>query len=104
MTFIFKYRPLGMVKKNFYIQTFILFTRLDMLRANDIVPLARYPEPLEPQDTPPTSKMPSGKARGEYVQVKKEVESRSKNYDEDSLNMREKALLVCFRFHVENYR
>ena len=70
-----------------------------MLRANDIVP--RNPEPLEPQenalDTPPTSETFSGKGE----QVKEEVESGSESDDEDS--MREKALLVRFRFHVANY-
>ena len=64
-----------------------------MLRANDIVP--RNPEPPEPLalDTQPTS-MSSGK--GGHVKVEEEVESGSE--DEDS--MREKALLVRFRFHI----
>ena len=72
-----------------------------MLRANDIVPLARNPELLEPQDTPSTSETPSGK--GEPVQVKRDVKFESEIDDEDSLNMRENALLVRFRFHVEKY-
>ena len=72
-----------------------------MLFANDIVPLARTPEPVEPQDTPSASETPSGKV--EHVQVKRDVESGSEIDNEDSLNMRENALLVRFRFHVENY-
>ena len=74
-----------------------------MLRANDIVPLTRNPEPraLEPQNTPSTSQTPPGK--GEHVQVKREIESGSRIDDEDSLSMREKALLVRFIFHVEIY-
>ena len=68
-----------------------------MLRANDIVP---HPEPLEPQehalDTLLTSETSSGK--GKHCKVEK-VESGSE--DEDI--MKEKALLVCFRFHVVNY-
>jgi len=74
-TFIFKYRP------------------LEMLRANDIVP--QNPEPREPQehtlDTPPISETSSRK--GEHSKVKEEVESGSESEtDEDS--MREKALLA----------
>lgn len=68
-----------------------------MLRANDIAP--RNPEPLVPQvrtlDTPPTCGTSSRK--GEHFKVKREaVESGSETGDEDS--MREKALLVCFKF------
>jgi hypothetical protein len=68
-----------------------------MLHANDIVP--RNPEPLEPQEyaldtvTPETS---SGK--GKQFKVEKDVESGLETDDEES--MKEKALLVCFRFHV----
>ena len=69
-----------------------------MLRANDIVPLTRNPEPLEP---PSTSQTPPGK--GEHVQVKREIKSGSRIDDEDSLSMRERALLVRFIFHVEIY-
>ena len=72
-----------------------------MLRANDIVPLARNPKLLEPQATPSTSQTPSGK--GEHVQVKRDIESGSEIDDEYSLKMREKALLVRFRFRVVNY-
>jgi hypothetical protein len=76
-----------------------------MLRANDIVP--RNPELPKPQEhaleTPPTSETSSGK--GEYsTKVKREVESGSEiDDDEDSLSIREKALLVCFRFYIVNY-
>ena len=69
-----------------------------MLCANGIVPLARNPEPLEP---PSTSQTPPEK--GEHVQVKREIESGSRIDDEDSLSMRERALLVRFIFHVEIY-
>ena len=66
-----------------------------MLRANDIVP--RNPEPFEPQEyTPLTSEMSTRK--GENSKVKKEVESGSDTDDDDRI--REKALLVRFRFHV----
>jgi hypothetical protein len=97
VTFIFKYRPLGMVKKAYIFKLIIYFiTRLEMLRANDIIP--RNPEPLKSQahalETPPASETSSRK--GEYTKVKSDVESGSD--DEDSLNRREKALLVCFRF------
>ena len=74
-----------------------------MLRVNDIVP--QNSEPLESQEhalnTPPTSKTSSRK--GEHSKVKEEVESGSEIDDEDSMSLREKALLVCFRFHVVNY-
>lgn len=68
-----------------------------MLRANDIVP--RNPEPLAPQkralDTPSTSQMST--RMGEQFKVKKEADgSGSDTDDEDSI--KEKALLVCFRF------
>jgi len=74
VTFIFKYRP------------------LEMLRANDIVP--RNPELLEPQqNTPPISEKASGKGpKGEYSKLKKEAESGSESDDEES-TMRGKALL-----------
>ena len=66
-----------------------------MLRANDIVP--RNPEPFEPQEhIPLTSEMSTGK--GENSKVKKEVESGSDTDDDDRI--REKTLLVRFRFHV----
>ena len=73
-----------------------------MLHANDIAP--RDPEPPEPQAldavTPPTtSETSSGEAK--HLEVKKEVESGFETDDEDS--MREKALLVRFRFHVVNF-
>ena len=66
-----------------------------MLRANDIVP--RNFELLERQetlDTPPASEMSSGKREQRY-KVEKEVEFES---DDDEDSMREKALLVRFRF------
>ena len=73
-----------------------------MLRAIEIAPRMPGPESLEPQDhapdtvTLPTSETSSGK--GEHLKVKKEVQSRLETDDEDS--MREKALLVSFKFHV----
>ena len=66
-----------------------------MLRANGIAP--QNPEPREPKEHAPTSETSSGK--GKHFKVEKEVESGCE--DEDS--MREKALLVCFRFLVVNY-
>ena len=80
-----------------------MVTRLEMLLANETVP--RDPEPPEPQESaldavaPPTSETSSGK--GKHLEVKKEVESGFETDDEDS--MREKALLVRFRFHVINF-
>jgi hypothetical protein len=75
-----------------------------MLRANDIIP--RNPEPPKPQEraleTPPTSETSSGKGE-DSTEVKSEVESGSEIDDEDSLSIREKALLVCFRFYIVNY-
>jgi len=74
VTFIFRYRP------------------LEMLRANDIVP--RNPELFESQehalDTPPTSGISAGK--GGKFKVKKEAESGSDTDDDNSI--REKALLA----------
>ena len=67
-----------------------------MLHANEIVP--RNPEPPEPREhalgIPHTSGASLGK--GKQSKVKEELESRSE--DEDSDSMREKALLVRFRF------
>ena len=75
-----------------------------MLRANDIVP--RNPEPPKPQEhaleTPFTSETSSGKGECS-TKVKRDVESGSEIDDEDSLSIREKALLVCFRFYIVNY-
>jgi hypothetical protein len=73
-----------------------------MLRANDIVP--RNPEPIfEPQEyilnTHLTSEVSAG--MGESSKVKKEAESGSDTGDEDSI--REKALLVRYRFRLLNY-
>ena len=74
-----------------------------MLRANDIVP--RNAEPLVPQEsaldvaTPPTSETSLGKRK--HFKVEKDVESGLESDDEESI--REKALLVCFTFHVVNY-
>ena len=74
-----------------------------MLRANDIVP--RNPELLEPQKsaldavTPPTSETSSGKRK--RIKAEKDVESGLESDDEEGI--REKALLVCFTFHVVNY-
>ena len=69
-----------------------------MLHANEIVP--RNPEPPEPREhalgIPHTPGASLGK--GEQSEVKKELESRSE--DEDSDSMREKALLVRFRFYL----
>ena len=80
---------------------FQLTARLEILRANNIVPRSPDSERFEPEhDTPPTSETSS--AKGEHSKVKNEVESGSETDDEDSI-MREKALLVCFRFHVVNY-
>ena len=71
-----------------------------MLLANDIVP--RNPEPLEPQESALDAAAPStSETKGEHFKVKKEVESGLESDDEDSI--REKALLVGFRFHVVNY-
>ena len=72
-----------------------------MLRANDIVP--QNSEPLEPQGHA-LNTFETSSVKEEYFEMKKEVESESEIYDEESLNMRENALLVRFRFHVENYR
>ena len=74
-----------------------------MLRANDIVP--RNAEPLVPQEsaldvaTPPTSETSLGKRK--HFKVEKDVESGLESDDEESI--RERALLVCFTFHVVNY-
>ena len=74
-----------------------------MLLANNIVP--RSSEPLEPQEfpldavTPPTSEMSSGKRK--HIKAEKDVESELESDDEESI--RERALLVCFTFHVVNY-
>ena len=74
-----------------------------MLLANNIVP--RSSEPLEPQEsaldaaTPPTSETSSGKRK--HFKVEKDVESGLESDDEEGI--REKALLVCFTFHVVNY-
>ena len=103
VTFIFKYRPLGILKNLPYsnLSTY-LTTRLEMLRANGSV--SQNPKPLEPQEyaldiiTPPTSETSS--VKGDF-KVKKIVESGLETDGEDS--MREKALLVSFRFHVVNY-
>jgi hypothetical protein len=88
-----------MVKKNFHTQTFInlLFVCLEMLRANDIVPPQEHA-----LETPPISETSSRK--GEYIKVKRDVESGSEIDDEDSLSIREKVLLVCsgLRFYI-NY-
>jgi hypothetical protein len=76
-----------------------------MLRANDIAP--RNPEPLEPPsqertlNTPLTSETSSGK--GEHFKVKKEADSETGSETDDEDSMREKALLVRFKFHVVNY-
>ena len=63
-----------------------------MLRANGIVP--QNPEPLE---YPLTSGTSSGK--GEHPKVKKEADSQSGSETDDEDSLREKALLVRFRFH-----
>ena len=69
-----------------------------MLRANDIAP--RNPEFLKTAlDTPPTSETPSRNV--EHSKVKKEAESGSEIDDDDSI--REKALLVRFRFYLVKY-
>ena len=74
-----------------------------MLLANDIV--LRNPEPPEPQEftldavTPPTSETSSGKRK--HIKAEKDVESGLESDDEESI--RERALLVCFTFHVVNY-
>ena len=69
-----------------------------MLRANDIAP--RNPELLEAAlDTPPTSETSS--SNEEHFRVKKEAESGSEIDDDDSI--REKALLVRFRFYLVKY-
>jgi hypothetical protein len=78
-------------KKNFHIQIVLLTTRLEMLRANGIVP--RNPT----LDTPPPPETSSGK--GEHSKLKEEVESEFETDDED--DMREKALLVrTVRFYL----
>ena len=71
-----------------------------MLLANDIVP--RNPEPLEPQESAlDAAALSTSETKGEHFKVKKEVESGIESDDEDSI--REKALSVCFIFHVVNY-
>ena len=87
VSFIFRYRPLGMLIKFFYIQNLLLFD-IEMLLANDIAP--RYPELIE--HSVAISKTSSLSGRGEHSKVKKEAESESETDDEDSI--REKALLV----------
>jgi hypothetical protein len=71
-----------------------------MLRANDIVP--RNPDPLQvdPLDALPTPETSSG--IGDHSKAKREIgsESDSDSEIEDEDSMREKALLVGFRFHV----
>ena len=66
-------------------------TRLEMLRANGIVP--QNPEPLEPQERT-LNTPPSTERMGEHSKVNEEpkVESELETDDED--DMREKALLV----------
>ena len=73
-----------------------------MLFANDIVP--RNAEPPVPQEsldvaTPPTSETSLGKRK--HIKAEKDVESGLESDDEEGI--REKALLVCFTFHVVNY-
>ena len=69
-----------------------------MLRANDIAP--RNPELLEATlDTPSTSETPSSNVK--HFKVKKEAEFESEIDDDDSI--REKALLVRFRFCLVKY-
>jgi hypothetical protein len=65
-----------------------------MLRANDIVP--RNPDPIEPLDAETSSGI--GDHSKAKMEIKSESDSDSEIEDEDS--MREKALLVSFRFHV----
>ena len=93
VTFIFKYRPLGMVKI-FPFPNLLLSVWLEMLRANDIVP--RNIEPLELQEhTPNTPSVSEASSRNrEYSKLKKEAESGSESDDE--VSMREKALMVRF--------
>jgi hypothetical protein len=68
-----------------------------MLRANGIVP--QNPEPLE---YPLASETSSGK--GKHPKVKKEADSQSGSETDDEDSLREKALLVRFRFHgIQNY-
>jgi hypothetical protein len=87
------------------IQTVLLITRLEMLRANGIVP---HPEPhqVEPQQhTTPPSPSPetsSGKGERSKLEVKEEVKSELETDDEDSDNMREKFFLVRFYISCSN--
>ena len=86
LTFIFKYRPLGILKI-FHIQTFL--THNYSIRNASVLDAA----------TPPTSETSSGKQKD--IKVEKDVESGLESDDEESI--RERALLVCFTFHVVNY-
>ena len=79
MTFIFKYRPLGILKI-FHIQTFL--THNYSIRNASVLDAA----------TPPTSEASSGKQK--HIKVEKDVESGLESDDEESI--REKALLVCY--------
>jgi len=78
VTFIFRYRP------------------LEMLRANDIVP--RNPEPFKPQvhtlDAPPTSEMSTGKGENSSSRSKVKREAESGSDTDDDSSVREKALLA----------